>query len=102
MKRAIIGCVAALGLVLGGASTAFAGETNGNGDPIPGADTAHSACAFSGQDLPDSIEGNPPGFDDDFVTNGHVQSYGKYVSHGLKSAVPSPGDACRGNVESGE
>lgn len=98
MKRAIIGCLIASGLVLGGAGAAFAGETNGNGDPIPGAHNASSACAFSGQDLPDSIEGNPPGFDDDFVTNGHVQSYGKYVSHGLKGVVPSPGVACRGNA----
>ncbi len=102
MKRVTIGCVVALGLVLGGgAGAAFAGETNGNGDPIPGAQKASSACAFSGQDLPDAIEGNPPGFDDDFVTDGHVQTYGKYVSHGLKGAVPSPGQACRGNVEFG-
>lgn len=98
MKRAIIGCLIASGLVLGGAGAAFAGETNGNGDPIPGAHNASSACAFSGQDLPDSIEGNPPGFDDDAVTGGHVQSYGKYVSHGLKGVVPSPGVACRGNA----
>lgn len=99
MKRAIIGCVVAVGLVLGGASAAFAGETNGKGMPIPGAHKASSACAFSGQDLPDSIEGNPPGFDDDFVTGGRVQSYGKYVSYGLKGVVPSPGQACRGNVD---
>ncbi|MGV8911213.1 MAG: hypothetical protein ACOH14_01235 [Rhodoglobus sp.] len=46
MKRAIIGCILASGLVLGGAG---------------------AACAYSGQDLPDSIEGNPPGFDGDFV-----------------------------------
>ena len=101
MKRAIIGCIVAFGLVLGGAGAAFAGETNGQGNPIPGAQNASSACAFSGRDLPDSIEGNPPGFNDDFVTDGRVQSYGKYVSHGLKGVVPSPGDACRGNVDFG-
>lgn len=99
MKRAIIGCIVAFGLVLGGAGAAFAGETNGQGMPIPGAQNASSACAFSGQDLPDLIEGNPTGFDDDFVTGGRVQSYGKYVSHGLKGVVPSPGVACRGNVD---
>jgi hypothetical protein len=100
MKRAVIGCIVALGLVVGGgAGAAFAGETNGNGDPIPGADRANSACAFSGQDLPDAEEGNPPGFDDDFVTGGHVQSYGQWVRAGHKADVPSPGDACRGGVE---
>ena len=58
MKRAVIGCIVALGLVVGGgAGAAFAGETNGKGDPIPGADNASSACAFSGQDLPDAEEG---------------------------------------------
>lgn len=99
MKRITIGCVVALGLVLGGAGAAYAGETNGNGDPIPGAHNASSACAFSGQDLPDAQENQPPEFNDDFVTDGHVQTYGKYVSHGLKGVVPSPGEACRGNVE---
>jgi hypothetical protein len=102
MNRVVIGCAVALGLVLGGAGAAYAGETNGNGDPIPGAENANSACAFSGQDLPDEIEGNPvPEFNDDFVTDGHVQSYGRFVSHDLKGAVPSPGDACRGGVEFG-
>src|SRR5690349_14631647 len=89
MKRAVLGCIVALGLVVGGgAGAAFAGETNGKGDPVPGAEKANSACAFSGRDLPDSIEGNPPGFDDDAVTGGHVQSYGMYVRAGLKGEVP--------------
>lgn len=100
MKRVTIGCIVALGLVLGGASAAQAGETTGNGRPVPAPDHASSACAFSGQDLPDAIEGNPdPAFDDDFVTGGHVQSYGQFVRAGLKAMVPSPGVACRGNVE---
>ena len=99
MKRITIGCVVALGLVLGGATSAQAGETDGNGNPIPGAFNASSACAFSGQDLPDADENQPPEFNDDFVTDGHVQSYGKWVSHGFKGVVPSPGDACRGNLE---
>lgn len=98
MKRVVIGCIVGLGLVLGGAVSAQAGEINGNGDPIPGAHNASSLCAFSGQDLPDAEE-NQPNIPDDFVTGGHVQSYGKYVSNGLKGVVPSPGEACRGNVE---
>ncbi len=103
MKRIMIGCAVALGLVLGGgAGAAFAGETNGQGDPIPGAANANSACAFSGQDLPDEIENNPPGFDDDAVTGGRAQSYGQYVKAGLKEFVPSPGEACRGGAEAPE
>jgi hypothetical protein len=98
MKRGAIGCIIALGLVLGGGLSAQAGEINGNGDPIPGAHKASSICAFSGQDLPDAQE-NQRNMPDDFVTGGHVQNYGKYISHGLKGVVPSPGIACRGNVE---
>ena len=77
MKRAVIGCIVALGLVVGGgAGAAFAGETNGKGDPVPGADRANSACAFSGRDLPDEIEDNPvPEANDDAVTGGHCLLY---------------------------
>lgn len=99
MKRFAFGSVVALGLLLGSAGAASAGETTGNGGSTHAPEHAHSICAFSGQDLPDAIEDNPPGFDDDFVTGGHVQSYGKFVSHGLKGEVPSPGVACRGNAE---
>ena len=102
MKRVTIGCIDALGLVLGGGGAAFAGETNGNGEDIPGAAKANSACAFSGRDLPDDIEDNPTSAqDDDFVTGGHVQSYGQWVRAGFKGDVPSPGTACRGGVEFG-
>ena len=82
--------------VLGTSAPAFAGEVNGRGLPIPGAHKAASECAFSGRDLPDSIENNPPGFDDDDITIHGVQSYGQIVAAGLKAFVPSPGDACRG------
>ncbi|MCF4122879.1 hypothetical protein L1785_18025 [Antribacter sp. KLBMP9083] len=99
MKRVIMTFVVAAGLSLGGAMSAQAGETNGNGDPIPGAHNASSVCAFSGQDLPDEEENQPPEFNDDFVTDGHAQSYGRWVANGFKGIVPSPGDACRGNIE---
>ncbi|TFD34513.1 hypothetical protein E3T40_10320 [Cryobacterium sp. TMT1-19] len=98
MKRMALGCVAALGLVFVGATSAQAGETSGNGSPVPGATNASSACAYSGRDLPDAEENQPPQFNDDFVTDGRVQSYGRFVSHGFKDLVPSPGEACRGNV----
>ena len=109
MKRLIGSCAIAAGLVLSGAGAAHAGEVNGNGEDIPAPTRAHSECVFSGQDTADSIEGNPPGFDDDALGvrgnqspggadryNG-VQSYGVFVRAGLKSVVPSPGLACRGN-----
>ena len=102
MKRIVLGCVVAIGLVFVGATSAQAGETSGNGSPVPGAGKASSACAYSGQDLPDSLENQPPEFNDDFVTDGRVQSYGRFVSHGFKDLVPSPGEACRGNVEFAE
>ena len=99
MRRIAWSTLLALGLVLAGMSAAYAGETNGRGDPVPGADNAASECAFSGLDQPDSIENNPPGFDDDAISlHGvqRVQSYGVFVSNGLKAFVPSPGEACRG------
>ena len=98
MKRLALVSFMVFGLGLGGTAAAQAGETNGNGDPIPGAHMAHSACAFSGRDLPDDQE-NQPNIPDDEVTGGRVQNYGKYVVAGLKGVVPSPGVACRGNAE---
>ena len=102
MKRVITTLVVTAGLSLGGAMSAHAGETSGTGATVPGAFNASSACAFSGLDLPDDQEVQPPEFNDDFVTDGHVQSYGRWVSHGFKDVVPSPGVACRGNVDFGE
>lgn len=108
MKRVIWSCAVAVGLVLSGAGAASAGEVNGIGNDIPAPDRAASECVFSGLDTADSIEGNPPGFDDDaLATRGNqspggvdryhgVQSYGIYVRAGLKGVVPSPGMACNG------
>ncbi|MFD5213507.1 hypothetical protein [Microbacterium sp. NPDC058345] len=99
MKKMTIGAALALMLVLGGGSAAMAGEYTGNGGDTPGGDRAQSACHYSGRDLPDDVEMNPvPAADDDMITGGHVQSYGQYVRAGLKGMVPSPGEACRGNV----
>lgn len=59
-----------------------------------------SECSYSGRDILDADEGNPPGFDDDGLTaqKNFVQNYGLFVSLGLKGVVPSPGVACRGNA----
>jgi hypothetical protein len=109
MKRLIGMSAATVGLVLGAAGAANAGEVNGNGDVIPAPDRAASECVFSGQDTLDAIEGNPEGFNDDALAmrgnqspagvdryNG-VQSYGIFVRVGLKDVVPSPGMACNGS-----
>jgi hypothetical protein len=41
--------MASLAVVVGvSASSAFAGEVNGKGDPVPATDHAASECAFSG------------------------------------------------------
>lgn len=98
MKKTMMTCALALGLVLGSGGAAMAGEYDGRGGDIRGGDNAHSACHFSGRDLPDDVEGNPPGFDDDDVTGGNVQSYGMLVKAGAKGMAPSPGEACRGNI----
>ena len=75
MRRAAIGLVVVMSVVLGTSATASAGEVNGKGEPIPGARNASSESAFSGRDLPDEIENNPPGFDDDSITIHGAQSY---------------------------
>lgn len=99
MKKVMIGGLLALGLLLGTGGAAIAGEYDGRGNPVPGGDQGASACSYSGRDVPDDVEGNPPGFDDDVFTGGHVQSYGILVKAGAKGFAPSPGDACRGNAE---
>jgi hypothetical protein len=98
MKKTAVAITAVAGLVLGAGGTAFAGEYSGKGNPVPGGVNGKSACSFSGRDVPDDVENNPPGFDDDAVAIRGVQSYGQYVSQGYKAYVPSPGVACRGNV----
>lgn len=102
MKRTASTCIVALALVLGGAASASAGEYNGKGGPVPGGENGKSDCSYSGRDVPDPIEMNPfPFLDDDALTSqrNFTQSYGLYVSLGLKGEVPSPGEACRGNIE---
>lgn len=73
MKVRASGFAASLiAIALFAAPPAFAGEVNGNGDPIPATDYAASACAFSGlNDNPvDPPEGDFPG---------RVQSFGSFL-----------------------
>ncbi|WP_194409434.1 hypothetical protein [Microbacterium cremeum] len=105
MRKTLACAAVAVALVLGGGGAAMAGEVNGNGGEAQGAAHAKSACAFSGQDTADAIEGNPPGFDDDALAmrgnqkHGYrgIQSYGMFVSAGVDVGV-NPGMACRGNA----
>ena len=115
MRRIAIGALVALGLTLGGASTAFAGEYTGQGDPIERGGDPASECSYSGQDQPDDVEENGPNGEgvDDFATvpgkgtstnpsGVRVQNWGQYVvlnGGGKGSGVP--GQACRGNLEEG-
>lgn len=110
MRRLAMTSLMALGLVVGSGSAAFAGETTGNGQPSPRQGHPASACSYSGQDVPDADEQNPPGFDDDWNTNpgkketavpsgARVQNYGQIVVAGGKDFAPSPGVACRGGGE---
>jgi hypothetical protein len=98
MRTTTAACALAAALVLGLGGAASAGEYTGKGEPVPGGVNGRSECSYSGQDLSDDLEGNPPGFDDDAITPHGVQSYGQLVSQGLKALFPSPGDACRGNL----
>jgi hypothetical protein len=106
MKKLLVSVAITGGLLLGLGGTAFAGEYTGAGlkgkanAPIstPAPENASSACVFSGLDAPDDVENNPPGRDDDDLTIHGVQSYGVFVSQKLKDVVPSPGEACRGNL----
>jgi hypothetical protein len=92
---AVAVCTAAL--MGASASAAFASEVTGPPGSGTPKDTSHanSICFFSGlNDKPGSTDPEDPG--------GIVQSYGfNFVSQGLKTAVPSPGDTveeggCRG------
>lgn len=117
MRRTAIGAVLALGMTLGGVSTAFAGEYNGKGEVIVRGGQSEngghpaSECHYSGQDQSDAFEDNGPGGegDDDFFTvpgkgtttnpsGVRVQNWGQIVATvggGQGSGVP--GQACRGN-----
>lgn len=104
MRKTLITCVMAAGLLAAGAGSASAGEVTGTGKPTPIKEhRAASICSFSGLDTPDIIENNPPGFDDDFLGHG-TQSYGQYVAFGLKAALAdeAPRYTCRGNLAGGE
>ena len=98
-KIFLTGLLAAPILMGAVAGPSFAGEVTGppgpdgfaTGSPTPIASyTANSICAFSG------LNAYHPGKEGAYL--GHVQNYGALVIQGLKSVVPSPGDACNGHT----
>lgn len=103
MKKVITSAALTGALLVAGGSAALAGEYNGKGEPVPGGVNGHSDCSYSGLDIPDDVEGNPPGLDDDWAGYDYhgVQNYGQYVTLGFKTIVPSPGEACNPHLSGG-
>jgi hypothetical protein len=90
---AVAGAVA---LSIGGASTAFAGESTGNGKPTGMRGNANSICAFSGQNPERFLDPSDPNYEP-----GHTQSWGQIPQEFrafLTSIGESPGEACNGNL----
>src|SRR5262245_34570897 len=101
MRKSSFAMVAAscAAIALYATAPAFAGEVNGQGQPIPATDHAASICAFSGQN---DHPVNPP--EGDFP--GRVQSFGAFLKFLLGvlgfrlnplDAPAYPGEACNPN-----
>ncbi len=87
---------AAVALSIGGASTAFAGESTGNGKPTGMRGHANSICAFSGQNPERFLDPSDPNYEP-----GHTQSGGQIPQSDrafLRTIGLSPGDACNGHT----
>ena len=67
------------------------GEHNGKGEPVPGGVNGKYLCSFSGHDVLDADEG-PFNRPDDDVTSlrNYLQSYGVFLSLGMKDGTPAP------------
>ena len=62
------------------ASAVAAGEVNGNGDPVPGAENGASVCSYSGLN-----DGNPPA--------GRTQNFGHTLLFWITMLFIHPSDA---------
>lgn len=106
MKKLALALGVVVGLMLGNAGIAVAGEYTGNGKEAPGGKNGASACSFSGLDIGVEDEGAIPFDDDPYGVDFHgVQSYGQFIAYqktvgplDLPFPLPSPGQACRGNL----
>lgn len=91
-----VAVAAAVALSIGSASTAFAGESTGNGKPTGMRGNANSICAFSGQNPEGLLDPSDPNYEP-----GHTQSWGQIPQEGrafLRSIGESPGIACNGHL----
>lgn len=79
------------------ASHGIAGEVNGKGKPIPGADRARSECAFSGQQ-------DDPVADAGIFKSDRTQNWGQLTDLGrlvfaMYFGITSPSQGCNPNWE---
>jgi hypothetical protein len=95
MKTKTVASIAVCVLCMLGASSALAGEVNGQGNEIPGGETGRSECSYSGlQDDPVADEG--------FFRGDRVQSWGQ-IPKALRDlltsmgVIPHPSEGCNPN-----
>lgn len=97
MKKRSWGVVVAatVALSIGGAGTAFAGESTGNGKETGMRGHANSICGFSGQNPERFLDPSNPNYEP-----GHTQSWGQIPQEFrafLTSIGENPGNACNGS-----
>src|SRR4051812_43704777 len=94
-KSCAVALLTAVGLSIGGASTAFAGESTGSGKTTPISQfRANSICSFSGQNPERFLDPSDPNFEP-----GRTQSWGQ-IPKSVRDTFPAemhPGIACNGN-----
>ena len=102
--RLIVAALCAVVIAAVGASSAFAGESTGNGKqtPIglagpPGPLQASSFCSFSGQNPEGLLDPSDPDFE-----AGRVQNWGHVDKDFFRSIGSDPGHACNGSGKRGE
>ena len=97
-KRSLLLVVLCAVLMALGASSAYAGESTGNGKQTPiGAAPdndphASSICSFSGQNPEGLLDPSDPNYEP-----GHVQNWGHSDKDFLRTIGESPGEACNGH-----
>ncbi|MBD0327984.1 MAG: hypothetical protein ICV68_16270 [Pyrinomonadaceae bacterium] len=88
-----IGILAALVVCVAASAPVMAGEIKGNGQYIQKREeVGRSACKYSGLNDAYYDEYSP-----EYPEASRTQSFGQLVRQGLKSFLPSPGDACNPN-----
>lgn len=89
-KARVTSAIFVAGILAMGANTAFAGEVDGKGNPVPGGEKGKSECSYSGQQ-------DDPVADAGVFKGDRVQSWGqipKMWKDILRTIGLHPGDAC--------